>query len=632
LAGPQRRLMRQTLTFVKPGVMIDCASGSAKTEFLRFEEVARKGTILEASCGLNAPEGPAREAASALLVASAMLVERLGGKRRRGSGRCRLEIIDADTATALDWLKRTTSPPDWPAAPGNGTVTDVQQAVPATGAWVAVPLALRLNGPLAVSYRTVGNVVETLDFVPGSYLLPHVTGQWPQLRPHVAAGEVVVLPAYLEVDGERGLPVPIAWFQPKDAGKDAAVETHPSWINRLVQAEPPGEIQFKQLREGYISAESKPPRKPPPTVRTHNTVDDRHQRPTPEAGGGVYSYEAIAPTDQDKPVVLRSELRLKKSLAEQLGANWWRKLDGEVALGRSKKDDYGSVTLETREPTEFRSTAAARSDRLLFVWIVSDTLLRNERLKPEPTAAVLARELGRKLGVRLSLRASNPQSGLLDEMVRVRRLDSWHVGWGLPRPTLIALQAGSCVVFQAEGDLDPAKLAQLEASGVGERTAEGYGQVRFNDRRLTEPPPPRSQDRQLAATQPDTPHSKDLPSMDASTQEYAWRIESECWKQEIRRKCLAIAADSTKRRELLGWVARGQQGQPPMSQLGGLRGQLTFLRSRADRKQVTDWLEHLEQNPRRAEKWPSIKSVKKFLTEDSAIWQVIDPHSWPTLT
>ncbi|MCS6852478.1 MAG: hypothetical protein NZ700_15050, partial [Gemmataceae bacterium] len=208
----------------------------------------------------------------------------------------------------------------------------------------------------------------------------------------------------------------------------------------------------------------------------------------------------------------------------------------------------------------------------------------------------------------------------------------WHVGWGLPRPTLIAIQAGSCVVFQAEGDLDPAKLAQLEASGVGERTGEGYGQVRFNDRRLTEPPLRRSPDPQPVATQQDIPSTRNLPSMDASTQEYAQRIERDCWIQEIRRKCLAIAADSTKRRELLGWVARGQQGQPPMSQLGGLRGQLTFLRSRADREQVTDWLKRLEHNPRRAEKWPSIMNVKKFLTEEGAIWQVIDPHSWPTLT
>ncbi len=53
-------------------------------------------------------------------------------------------------------------------------------------------------------------------------------------------------------------------------------------------------------------------------VQTHNTVEDRRQRPTTDSGGGVYTYEAIAPMNQGRAVRLRSELRLHKSLAEQL--------------------------------------------------------------------------------------------------------------------------------------------------------------------------------------------------------------------------------------------------------------------------------------------------------------------------
>jgi CRISPR-associated protein Csx10 len=123
----------------------------------------------------------------------------------------------------------------------------------------------------------------------------------------------------------------------------------------------------------------------------------------------------------------------------------------------------------------------------LFVWLVSDMLLRNQRLRPEPTAACLAAELSRLLGVTLNLR--NSSDSRLNELVRIRRLDTWHVGWGVPRPSLVALQAGSCMVFRvSSGQLDPSKLAQLEASGIGERTAEGYGQVRFNHPLLTQEP------------------------------------------------------------------------------------------------------------------------------------------------
>ena len=168
------RWLREAITFVKPGVKIDRRSGSAQTDFLRFEELARKGTILEAECRLMAGQ-EMREAASALLIASAKLVERLGGKRRRGPGRCRLEVLAANTDRAIDWLERNPSAPLWSSAsesiPSSGNHSIAAKDDP----WVCVPLVLKLQGPLAISYRTTGNVVETLDFVPGSYLLPHVT-------------------------------------------------------------------------------------------------------------------------------------------------------------------------------------------------------------------------------------------------------------------------------------------------------------------------------------------------------------------------------------------------------------------------------------------------------------------------
>jgi CRISPR-associated protein Csx10 len=120
--------------------------------------------------------------------------------------------------------------------------------------------------------------------------------------------------------------------------------------------------------------------------------------------------------------------------------------------------------------------------------------------------------------------------------------------------------------------------------------------------------------------------------MDGTARRFARLIETECWKQEIRRACLALAADANKRKELLGWVAKGDQGQPPMSQLGGLRGQLAMLRSRADAQQVIAWLDHLAENKRRAEKWPLIPTIKGFIQSESRIWEIIKTGGWPTLT
>lgn len=451
-----QRAFMEALTFVKPGVEIDDRSGRALEKHLRFEEMARVGSVLDAECAVNLPAAEGlREAVSTVLLAGARLVERLGGKRRRGAGRCRLTVLSHDAdQEVIDWLENNQSPPAWPDKPASDSSPASGEAAPPSDPWITCPLVLKLTGPLAVAYRTVGNVVETLDFLPGSYLLPHVTKVLRELghdtRTAIQRGDVCVLPATLEIEGKRGRPVPLALFADK---------LNPQQIvNRLLQEEPG--TQAKQLREGYVAADLSP-RTPPKVVQTHNTVEDRRQRPTTDVGG-VYTYEAISPADEGQPVRLRSELRLRKSLADRLPPGWTDRLSNPVVLGRSKKDDYGEVTIEAGKAVPLQSSAVGTNE--LVVWMLSDLLLRDERLRPAPTAGALAMELGRRLGVTLTVRKPDKRLG---ELVRVRRLDTWHVGWGLPRPSLVAMQAGSCVVFTANKTIDADQLREVEASGVG---------------------------------------------------------------------------------------------------------------------------------------------------------------------
>ena len=66
--------------------------------------------------------------------------------------------------------------------------------------------------------------------------------------------------------------------------------------------------------------------------------------------------------------------------------------------------------------------------------------------------------------------------------MRSRRTESWQVHWGLPRPSMVGFQGGSCVVYEVtQGTINPDKITELEAKGIGDRCAEGYGQICFND-------------------------------------------------------------------------------------------------------------------------------------------------------
>ncbi len=665
LRGQERTVLRQALTFVKPGVSIDARSGQALSKHLRFEEMARTGTRLSARCTWRPPISSAQHAAaSALLIASAGLVEHLGGKRRRGAGRCAMTLtLPGSTPAPADvvpWLQAHLQPPaltDWEAdsaalTPGSAGILPAPQAgeTPAlpgtaeTAVWLSLPMTLTVQTPLAIAARTLGNVTETLDYVPGTLLLPYVTRTLQALgyeacQPAVASGMLQVLPATIDVQDQRGLPVPLVLFQPKGAN---GFDTPGTLVNRLRQPLPE-DTQNKAVGQGYVGAWGHPGLPPyrtvPQVLLTHNTVEDAVQRPTSDVGG-VYSREAIA-----AGVRLHTELRLHPDVAQALAAchtNWWQQLGGECRIGVSRKDDYGLVQIEVHGPPssaarigQGQGEATTPSDRLT-VWLLSDVLLRDAALRPTVDSTRLGHVLGEHLGVRLT--AITPAAGCLGELLHTHRVESWHTRWGQPRPSLIAMAAGSCAVLQVTGTLDPARLREVEMSGIGERRGEGYGQVCLNAALLTSElqtwpvaaSPEQRQDAIPAAL---------TQAEDAEVYRYAQRLELTAWREALHRTVLGVAADEQWRQEILHLeISRepNRQSRPPLSQLGSVRTMLADLHSAAERDRILQRLAHLEHTPNRRDKWPDqgLDALKTLLRDPEQVWEVLKPH-WqepPVLT
>lgn len=602
----RRRVLQAGLTFIKPGIQIDAATGRARDEHLRFEEMCRAGIVLTAQADVNLPpDSDGKAAGAALLLAATRLIERLGGKRRRGAGRCEVEVEGADVEAAVAWLAAHPEPPNVPAT---GDISPVEGSEPIPSVlgdgWVGLPFTLELHTPLNISSRTVGNVVESLDFVPGTFLLPHFTRAFAtagiNIRGAIARGDLRVLPATLEVDGHQGRPIPLALYRQKEEGCLSRPQT---LRNRLVDEESENEPQLKQCRGGYLGiprGNSFPRHETVAMfVRTHNTIAEESQRPTPEVGG-VYSYECLGASH------LCGELRLRRDLAERLQKvpDWQDRLSGSCRLGRSKKDDYGRATLRFDEIAEGDlpdcPAALAGPPGKLYVWLLSDTLLRDERLRFSPTVKALAAVLSERLGV--GLEAAGHAA-----FVRVRRAESWQVEWGLPRASLVALQAGTCVVFDCTAEPPLEALTRVEAEGLGERTAEGYGQVRFNDPLLTQSPrglqPP-------AAERGDAEHGQaigELPPLPSDDPGYACArlIEEHVWREAIGRRCLQVA--QAERHAWLGWDTSNDR--PPMSQLGALRATVNAIRGAGDVRTAIAWLMHLVDTKRRAQKWPGQPSA-----------------------
>ena len=627
-------IARQAVTFVKPGISIHPRTGSARPDFLRFEELVRGEVSLFSSCEIHPMPEADRRTASALLIAGARMVERLGGKRRRGAGRCELQIHGSeDISSWLDWIERNPVPREPPPPQAEPKARQNHDHIEAAeGEWLRLPLQLTTKLPVIIPAGIVGNLIETLDYIPGTYLLPYLTKNLSGINTHaaIARGDLLVTNATIKIDGSQGRPVPFCLAYPKNR---SGLKDGRDVINQLCERESTG-VQLKNHREGYVGPTASLMTLPPfetvdSSVETHNVIKDDVQRPT-ESVGGVYSYQAIPASSR-----LRAEVRLRRSLCEELTANdpqWANKLKGQLRIGRANKDDYGLVELVViGEPRLISASLDGRNAKQeLTVWLLSDLLLRDERLRPSASTDNLRQALEAECNegrdesqrVNLALKQQINVDGFWSFVTRQRRTDSWHVGWGLPRPSLAGLQAGTCVVFEVEGELDPESLARIEASGIGERRAEGYGQLSFNDPVVTS---------RIGTLTRET-HKQTEESSAAfliskeSSFEYARLIETQAVQNELRRIAPGFATKPEQRKKALGIELVEGQSRPHMSQLGALLSTVSRLKQPGDEIHVLRWLEQVKSVKNRRTDWPddSLNYVDELITNKERVWQLLE--------
>lgn len=643
----QKQKLRMAIAFMKPGVAIDPESGCALNKYLRFEEIVRQGAILTAEAQLDFsdayPDLSPDEYlpfVQGLLTAGAKMVQRLGGKRRRGNGRCEIELDWGDKGDPLTWLKD-----NYDQVPGvpelrseNCAVSLSSNSLNDKGTWVTVPLTLTTESPLVLPARTVGNLVECLDYIPGRYLLRYLhkkLGVYVNISQAIANNALILTNATREIDNQPGRPTPFCLFGEKlDGGLSKGRKVY----NRFQETDPQG-IQLKGERGGYLGPwtnDALPAyKKVDLALYTHNTIKDEIQRPSAEVGG-LYSYEAIP-----AGLTFQAELRVSAAVEKELSnkdPNWHNLLTGETRIGQSKKDQYGGVKITVGVPSDSASTQNQESqdtdsNNLLYVWFLSDVLMRGDRLNPTLNPDDFTEALEKELGVSLKLR-DNPEC--FSMMLRQRRTESWQVRWGLPRPSLLGWQAGSCLAYKVEGNLDPEKLQQVAIRGIGDRRAEGYGQLSFNDPLLTDDKLS-GKERNSDLDKSNQPTSNVvLLSKNSNTQttnkvpndvfKYARLIEKAAWREAIQTKAFALAERRETRQSVLGITINGDESCPPMSQLGGLRSVLGKLRKREDTNAVSTWIEALKQVDNRQEKWPgkSLDQIKQLVTDTNQIWQILN--------
>lgn len=283
----------------------------------------------------------------------------------------------------------------------------------------------------------------------------------------------------LDRQGCRTLPVPLSWYQDKEEVA-RGTEEKPAPIYDLAlngqyaELKRPQRVKapFCTLGEYFVRLVN-----PSRRLYLHTARNRRYGRALRyqagkegEFGGAVFRYEALAPGQAFEAVII-CEHEADAEIIFSL-------LKGEVFLGGSRTAGYGRAEIAAARvlPPDWREVSVALApgeEGLLAVTFLSDALVRDENgqftVEPRVIAALLARELGVKLEVKRCFVQGQPVGG-------------FNRKWGLPLPQALAIKMGSVLVcsLPAGAYLEAAKLQELEARGIGERRAEGFGRLAFN--------------------------------------------------------------------------------------------------------------------------------------------------------
>lgn len=592
--GPARLAV---LTAIRPGVRIEMATGTADDRHLRFDEVVRSGLHLTGTIEVDhrLDEQSARSVL-ALLTLAARSTRYLGGGRRRGRGRidCRLQpALEVEEVEALI----AAGPPALELPRPSGDQPLARTEAGSTAPQERLQLHLTALEPLVLASQTRGNVLSTEVEIPGRALLPLVSeavGGQLDVRAALRSGQLTVGPGRVRVDGHAARPIPLCLAWPK-----LATGEHRAASNQAVvpDATPPRDgVQYRAAKPGeYVILAQ---RDGATTLKvttvdtglvTHNVIDPVDQRPDAEAGG-VYAYETVLPG-----TAFVAELRLGPELAAHARPLLEQQLTGERRIGAMRNAGYGRVAIEVRATEPAGSTVSTTDllpERPFLVVADSPIVCGTEAWPLTPTAATWCAtlreallEAGADPDLVLALAPVEGRAAWL----RQQSEHGWHARWGLPRPSVASVSSGSVLRLIASHPIDAAAVASVMDRGIGARTAEGYGQVRFD--------PPELQARsvpliEVGASERDEQRQRALQLTASTPDGDTAGLIAELDRVAARDQILAAALEHARGghlRAALGW----DRARPSQSQLSSLRAAASVLDD--VRISVTSWANHVRE-------------------------------------
>jgi CRISPR-associated protein Csx10 len=453
-----------------------------------------------------------------------------------------------------------------------------------------IPFTLELEAP-AVLTAPGGSPdsARSLEYIPGSVVRGAVAralgdpgtdaGRLETFRRLILSGQVRYLNAYPVAEERRSVPTPLSWRIAKHEDKifDLAAGSDPEdepWREETLAPVP---VPFVTL--GTAEQRAVPVRM---SAAVHHQRSRRMGRPV-EGEGALFMFEALEAGQTFRGfLAVDGDERAAFVIAEEVKAAAGKTL----LLGRSRRAGYGGRArlawgtprkreLEGRKGLIAGEVASGTTFRILFL---SDLLIRDPGTGAYDPAAVEP-VIEERFGSRIEILARH---------WGIRLVGGFNRTWGLELPQALGLRAGSVLVARARHEIPLPDLLAVEASGLGERLAEGFGRIAFLEASTPEP------DIQPAAEEPKPLEPGALsPSVEA--------MERRILHEALRRHAGTLAARRIQRARFLPSPSLLSRLRTPLragpTGLAALRTWLTDpqagLRSKAlhalGDARVTDW-------------------------------------------
>ncbi len=465
------------------------------------------------------------------LAAAAAYIERLGGRRRRGNGKCIISLVDQNLHAEL--LKHFENrycegthqiTPSWKSLIAEEVSLEIASHHNASHRYRIV---LYTERPVIVAEKPeAGNVYQGQIVIPGSAL----RGAFAELAHPNDLGdarykrfkELFILGwlkfSHLNPLSENGIPfvqAPLGLQKKEDNPKDFTSVFQYLTEQKGFSGWLP--LQNKQSADNVADKKREEKEKKITSTESHP-----HVRINPDlkraSDGDLYTYEAI-PAGR----YYAGELYLADNDWQNIGELLRINIDKpfELRIGKGRNRSYGQVKVvivpmaENDPPawihTPLEERLKATPTNELYITLATDTILQDpwgrfygkfsepptdshNNSDSEPAAQWLTEVFGMQpKEIRIESPDANKQDALNydkrpAQVVRTKFVESFDARSGLPRWRDKALVAGSTARLVFVNGKRPSNdvLKRLETEGIGLRRSEGYGRVIFNHPAHTE--------------------------------------------------------------------------------------------------------------------------------------------------